>query len=127
MKCAETDGRIWCTSWPPTPRTVRPLGVLGPCRRICRPRSLLLGLMAFMVVLVQGSHPGLHPLELIDPGADLQQTCPVSHIVSDLASHLPEPALARLMLGGVLAPDLWPERLVFIHPLAPRPPPTLAW
>jgi hypothetical protein len=83
--------------------------------------------MAFMVVLVQGSHPGLHPLELIDLGADLQQTCPVSHIVSDLASHLPEPALVRLMLGCVLAPDLWPGRLVFIHPLAPRPPPTLAW
>jgi hypothetical protein len=87
---------------------------------------LLPGLMAFLIVVVQGGHPWLHPLALMEPSADPPLTCPVGHVVGHLPTPLPAPVLTRSVLVSLVAPCLWPGRLAFIHPLLPRPPPTPA-
>jgi hypothetical protein len=83
-------------------------------------------LMAFIVMLVQVSHPWLHLHEVIDPSADAQLACPMSHVAGELPILLPWLVLARLMGSSVLKPHLWLGRLVFIHRLAPRAPPRLS-
>ncbi len=95
---------------------LRPLG--------CALRYTLWGLVAFVALLVQVSHPGLHPLEVINPDADAHFACPLSHAAGDLLIILPLPALASLILWRLLAPRLSLERFYFNHRLAPRPPPT---
>jgi hypothetical protein len=82
-----------------------------------------MGLVAFIILLVQISHPGLHPLEVINPAADTHLACPVSHVAGDLLIILPLPALANLIVSPILEPCPWPGRLYFNHRLAPRPPP----
>ena len=98
--------------------------VPAPIRWPCIPWRVLLGLVAFVVLFLQVSHPGLHPLEVINPGADTHLACPLSHVAADLLIVLPLPALMSLILRLVLEPRSWPGRLYFNHRLAPRPPPT---
>jgi hypothetical protein len=87
-------------------------------------RHVLLAIVAFIVLLVQVTHPGLHPLEVINPGAGTHAACPFSHAAGDLLIILLLPALASLILWPSLEPHPWPGRLYFNHRLAPRPPPT---
>ena len=87
-------------------------------------RHVLLAIVAFIVLLVQVTHPGLHPLEVINPDAGPHLACPFSHAPGDLLIVLPLPALVSLVLWSVLEPHPWPGRLYFNHRLAPRPPPT---
>jgi hypothetical protein len=95
-----------------------------PIRRGGAPYRVLLGFVAFVVLLVQMSHPGLHPLEVINPDAGPHFACPFSHAPGDLLSIIPLPALVSLVLWSVLEPHPWLGRLYFNHRLAPRPPPT---
>jgi hypothetical protein len=95
-----------------------------PTRRGSIFHRTLLGLVAFVILLVQMSHPGLHPLEVINPDAGTHLACPFSHAAGDLLIILPLPPLASLILSAVLEPHRWPGRLYFNHRLAPRPPPT---
>jgi hypothetical protein len=95
-----------------------------PIRRGGTPYRVLLGLVAFVVLLVQMTHPGLHPLEVINPDAGTHLACPVSHTAGDLLIILPLPTLASPVLWPVFEPHPWLGRLYFNHCLAPRPPPT---
>jgi len=83
----------------------------------------LVACLSFTVLFAQASHPALHPLEIINPGADAQHPCPLSHSTAALLILLP------LLLGVGLSLDRLPDPLpwigysCFIHRLAPRPPP----
>jgi hypothetical protein len=87
-------------------------------------QHILLAIVAFIVLLVQVTHPGLHPLEVINPDAGTHVACPFSHAAGDLLIIFLLPALASLILWPILEPHPWPGRLYFDHHLAPRPPPT---
>jgi hypothetical protein len=95
-----------------------------PIRGSGAPYRVLLGIVAFVILLVQVTHPGLHPQEVIDPDASTHLACPVSHTAGDVLIILPLPALSNPVLWPVLEPHPWPGRLYFNHRLAPRPPPT---
>jgi hypothetical protein len=97
---------------------------LGPLRRTRITYHVLLGLVAFVVLFLQVTHPALHPLEVINPDTGTHLACPFSHVAGDLLITLPMPALASLILWLVLEPCSWPGHLYFNHRLAPRPPPT---
>ena len=96
-----------------------------PIRRGGIRRQILLGFIAFAVLLVQVSHPALHPYEVIDPGADVRHTCPFSHTTAAFLITLPLLLCGELPLERLRDPLLWLEgHGHFIHSLAPRPPPT---
>jgi hypothetical protein len=85
--------------------------------------SLLIACLGLAVLFVQLSHPGLHPLEVIKPGADGHHACPLSHAAAALLIALPLLMGAGPSLGGPHEPLPWFGHASFIHPLAPRPPP----
>jgi hypothetical protein len=84
---------------------------------------LLVVWLSFAVLFVQASHPALHPLELIDPGADAHHACPISHVAAALLIALPLLMAVGWSLGRFQIPLPWLGHSCFIHPLAPRPPP----
>ncbi len=90
----------------------------------CVRRPLLAGLVALLLLFVQATHPGLHPHEIIGAGADVSQVCPLSHVTVDLEILLTLLLLLAVALRQVLAPQPWVDHPDFLHPLAPRPPPT---
>jgi hypothetical protein len=86
-------------------------------------RRLLCGLVSLLVFLVQASHPALHPLEVIDAGADGHVGCPVSHVSAELSLPLPVIWPRHAVLWHPPEPLPWLSHAVFMHGLAPRPPP----
>jgi hypothetical protein len=99
------------------------LGLLGLTRKTGRWARLSLMLLSLTVLLVQAFHPTLHPLEIIDPGGDGHQACPLSHVVAALFTALSLLICATLICGHAQEPRVWRSRPCFIHCLAPRPPP----
>jgi hypothetical protein len=65
----------------------------------------------------------LHPLEIIDAGADGHHACPLSHAVAALLIALTLLTCAELFLGQPRDPLPWLGHTSFLHRLAPRPPP----
>jgi hypothetical protein len=100
-----------------------------------RPRSLhrmgwrsrflyvLYVLLSLTLLFVQASHPALHPHEVIDPGADRQHACPLSHAAAALPIALPLLLYGGLPLERLHDPLPWIGHTCFIHHLVPRPPP----
>ena len=87
-------------------------------------RALIAGLAVFLLLLVQAAHPALHPHEVINATAGDQQLCPLSHTAAALgALFAPLIALAVIRLQ-MPAPQPWAAHPDFLHPLAPRPPPS---
>ena len=97
--------------------------LLWPAYGIGRWGRLLLILLSLVVLSVQVCHPALHPLEIIVPGGNEHQACPLSHAVAALFTVLSLLICAALLLGHVQEPRPWQIRTCFIHCLAPRPPP----
>jgi hypothetical protein len=85
--------------------------------------SVLVACLSFAVLFVQVSHPGLHPLEVVNPIADGHHACPLSHTAAALLIALPLLMGVGLALGRLYNPPLWLGYPCFIHRLAPRPPP----
>jgi hypothetical protein len=98
--------------------------LLGPTRDTSRWALPLALLLSLVVLFVQLSHPALHPLEIIDPGADEHHACPLSHAVAALFIGLTLLHWAKLALGQPCEPLPWLGHSCFIHCLAARPPPT---
>jgi hypothetical protein len=85
---------------------------------------LLLVCLSLMAMLVQTGLSVLHPLEVINSDVDGQHACPLSHAAAALTVAprlLPEIGLAFAYLPEF---SPWFGRSPFLHPLAPRPPPT---
>jgi hypothetical protein len=97
--------------------------LLWPTYGIGRWGRLLLILLSLVVLSVQVCHPALHPLEIIVPGGNEHQACPLSHAVAALFTVLSLLICAAFLLGHVQEPRPWQIRTCFIHCLAPRPPP----
>ena len=101
----------------------------GPTRTrsVCTPAHLLLALLAFVAVVVQVSHPAIHPLELINPDANVAHCCPVGHATAALLINLPRlPLLVILALGYPYDPGPQLVQAYFSYRLLPRPPPMLS-
>jgi hypothetical protein len=79
--------------------------------------------LSFAVLFMQLSHPALHPLEVINAGADWQHACPLSHATAALFIAIPLLVAAGLSLDRLQDPLPWLGHSRFIHLLAPRPPP----
>jgi hypothetical protein len=99
---------------------------LAPTRGVCTPAHLLLALVVFVAVVVQVSHPAIHPLELINPDANAAYNCPVGHATPALLISLPLLSLlVILVLGRAFDPGLQLVQVYFNYRLLPRPPPIL--
>jgi hypothetical protein len=85
--------------------------------------SVLITCLSFAALFVLVSHPALHPFELINPGADAQHACPLSHAAAALLIALPLLMIVRWPLGRLRSLLPWCYHSCFIHSLAPRPPP----
>src|SRR5919109_1911189 len=83
----------------------------------------LVACLSLAVLFVQASHPALHPLELISPGADAHHACPLSHAAAALLIALPLLMVVEPSLDRLYSPLPWVSHTCFIHPLAPRPRP----
>jgi hypothetical protein len=86
-------------------------------------RSLLI-LLSLAMLFVQVSHPALHPLEIVKPGANGDHACPLSHVVATLLTALSLLLCAELSRHDARDPLPWLGHSYFLHRLAPRPPPT---
>jgi hypothetical protein len=100
------------------PRLPRPKG------SIARWARTLLILLSLAVLCVQVSHPVLHPLEIINPGADADHACPLSFMVAALLTALGLLLCTELSRHDAREPLPWLGHSCFLHHLAPRPPPT---
>jgi hypothetical protein len=100
------------------PRLPRPKG------SIARWTRTLLILLSLAVLCVQVSHPVLHPLEIINPGADADHACPLSFMVAALLTALGLLLCTELSRHDAREPLPWLGHSCFLHRLAPRPPPT---
>jgi hypothetical protein len=92
-------------------------------RRLGWRSHLLFVFFGFALLFVQASHPALHPHEVIDPDADWQHACPLSHAATALLIALPLLLCGGLSLGRLRGPLSWLAHSHFIHCLASRPPP----
>src|ERR687892_659876 len=92
---------------------------------VSSPRHLGIGLLTLVLLLAQVIHPWMHPQEVIAPTIDDHFICPLSHVVGDLQLSLPPLALSAAVVDSVLAPRPWVSHAAFLHPVVPRPPPTV--
>ena len=90
---------------------------------MCKRAYALVACLGLVLLFVQLAHPVLHPLEVIDPVADEQHACPLSHTAAALLIALPLLVGVGLALDRLSDPQLWLGHRCFIHRLAPRPPP----
>jgi hypothetical protein len=104
-------------------RLKRGLRIPWPLALIGRRGYLLVACLSLALLFVQVSHPALHPLEVVNPGADWQHACPISHAAAALLIALPLLMGAALWLERLHDPLPWIGHSYFIHRLAPRPPP----
>jgi hypothetical protein len=104
-------------------RPQRGLRIPWPFAPIGRRGYLLVACLSLAVLLVPLSHPALHPLEVVNPGADRQHACPLSHAAAALLIALPLLMSVGLWLHPLHDPLPWLGHSYFIHCLAPRPPP----
>jgi hypothetical protein len=95
-----------------------------PRGSITRWTRTLLILLSLAVLFVQVSHPALHPLEVINPGADGDHACPLSSMVAALLTALGLLLCTELSRHDAREPLPWLGHSYFLHRLAPRPPPT---
>jgi hypothetical protein len=91
-------------------------------RSVFLPR-LLFGFVSLLVFLVQASHPGLHPVEVIDANHEADVDCPIGHAIAELSVFVPPIMLASPIEWRLLEPLPWQGHTTFVHGLAPRPPP----
>jgi hypothetical protein len=102
---------------------MRRVRIPSPFALLGRRGSWLVTCLSLAVLFVQVSHPALHPLEVINPGADWQHPCPLSHTAATLLIALPLLLGAGLWLDRLYDPCVWVSHTCFVHCLAPRPPP----
>jgi hypothetical protein len=94
-----------------------------PAALIGRRGCWLVVYLSLALLFAQVSHPALHPLEVINPSADWQHPCPLSHTAAALLIALPLLMAAGLWLDRLHDPRSWVSHICFVHCLAPRPPP----
>jgi hypothetical protein len=83
----------------------------------------LLACVCLAALVMQVSHPALHPLEVINPDTDADQACPLSHVAPALITARPCLLGTGLSIARLLDPLPRFSHFRFIHPLAARPPP----
>jgi hypothetical protein len=107
----------------PNRRLTRESRISWPLALLGKRGYLLAACLSLALLYIQISHPALHPHEVINPAADAQHACPLSHAATAYLIAPPLLVGAGPSLSCPPDPLPWFGHARFVYPLAARPPP----